>query len=675
MLAWDRAERILDLGAGTHRHCNPGVDGDPPPFPAYVAEPTGTEVSTPESSAVPEFATWSGRPLIRIVGAAGADLYGLGEVCGSLRHRRRRITGATRDAYAYDERAASLYQAHPWILCVRSDGSAFGVIVETTWRFTAHVYEHLVVETDGPPPAVTVIEGAGPAEVVGRLTELTGPMPLPPRWALGFQQSRWSYEPASQVLEIAQEFRDRKLPADVIWVDIDYMDGFRSFTVDDGFGDPVALNDGLHDLGWRSAWMIDPGLKVDDDYDVYREARDGDHLLRSADGDELHGVVWPGRSAFPDFTRSETRDWWAGLHDDFLAWGVDAVWNDMNEPSTLEDVPDKALPDDAHHRADEELGGADTHARYRNVYGMLMTQASRAGIRAARPDRRPFLLTRSTFLGGHRHAATWTGDNVSSWKHLAWSIPMALNLGLSGQPLAGPDIGGFAGTCDGPLLARWMGIGCLLPFARNHNMKAMPGQEPWLFGADVEDTCRRALERRYRLLPHLYTLAREAATTGLPIVRPAFFAAPDDRELRDVDTAFLLGDDLYVRCDVDAAGTGPTAPVPDGWSRIMVLGTDAEATDADLPELYLRPGALLPLGPVLQWSDERPIDAYELVAHPDADGRATGFLYEDDGDGFAFEDGAYRLLRLEISGGTEVSSEVVDGDWPAPDHTWDVRTP
>ena len=299
-----------------------------------------------------------------------------------------------------------------------------------------------------------------------------------------------------------------------------------------------------------------------------------------------------------------------------------------------------------------------------------MTRASHAGMKAARPDRRPFLLTRSTFLGGHRHAATWTGDNCSNWEHLAWSIPMALNLGLSGQPLAGPDIGGFADECSAGLLARWMGIGCLFPFARNHNMKTMPDQEPWAFGEQVEATCRRALERRYRLLPYLYTLAHEAASTGLPIMRPAMFADPADFELRKVDTAFLLGADLYVRCDVSPAGTGSTAPVPAGWRHIEVLGAgQADAPrirDHDLPELYLRPGAALPLGPVMQWSDERPLDELTVLAHLGPDGTATGTLYEDAGDGYGHLAGEYRITRFTVDAeGCEQA--VVAGDWAGDD--------
>ena len=681
MQTWVVATEVLEVAPGARRFRNP-LSSDPiEPFPGYATEPVGEPVAAPQAflprldeadgidpsdpiakltgrpeparEAVPEFAPYGSHSLVRVLGALRTSRYGLGEVCGALLHDNRKVTGWTRDAFAYDDRSANLYQAHPWVLCVRADGSAFGVIVETTWRFHAHLHDHLLFEVEGPPPAVTVIEGATAQQVLTSLTELTGRIELPPRWALGFQQSKWNYAPADDVLAVAHEFRARQLPADVVWVDIDYMDAYKVFTFDPEFGDVPALHEQLHAIGWKAAWMIDPGVKIEPGYHVYDQALAGDHLL------DIEGIVWPGPTVFPDFTRAATREWWAGLYPDFLATGVDAVWNDMNEPANLEDLPDKALPPDVQHRADPELGGPGPHARYRNVYGLQMTRASHAGITAARPDQRPFLLTRSTFLGGHRYAATWTGDNVSSWEHLAWSIPMALNLGLSGQPLAGPDIGGFAGECSGELLARWMGIGCLFPFARNHNMKTMPDQEPWVFGAQVEATCRRALERRYRLLPYLYTLVREAADSGVPVMRPAWFADPTDRDLRAVDTAFLLGADLYVRCDVSPAGTGATAPVPVGWRRVELLAE----RDRRLPELYLRPGAVLPLGPVMQWSDELPLDPLTLVAHLGADGSATGVLYEDAGDGYGYRHGEFRLIEHTVTADAHVA-RVVAGDWP-----------
>ena len=296
----------------TWRRKRSRTDGDLDPNDP-VAKLTGRPTTTLE--AVPEFAPYGDRALVRVLAARGTSRYGLGEVCGPLVHDNRKVVGWTRDAFAYDDRSANLYQSHPWVLCVRPDGSAFGVVVETTWRFSAHVYDHLLIEVEGPPPAVTVIEGATPAEVLATLTGLVGRIELPPRWALGYQQSKWNYAPADDVRAVAREFRERRLPADVIWVDIDYMDAYKVFTFDPEFGDVAALNDDLHEVGFKSAWMIDPGVKIEPGYRVYDEAVAGDHLLAT------EGIVWPGPTVFPDYTRAATRDWWAGLYPDFLATG------------------------------------------------------------------------------------------------------------------------------------------------------------------------------------------------------------------------------------------------------------------------------------------------------------------------------------------------------------------
>jgi len=303
---------------------------------------------------------------------------------------------------------------------------------------------------------------------------------------------------------------------------------------------------------------------------------------------------------------------------------------------------------------------------------MLMIRATREGMLAARPDRRPFVLSRANFLGGQRYGATWTGDNTPNWEQLAWSIPMVLNLGVSGQPDAGPDIGGFAGdgppganaTERGAFFARWMGFGALLPFARGHTVKGSIDKEPWAFGPATEQTCRAALERRYRLLPYLYTVFREASATGLPVARPIFFADLKDPALRAEDRGFLLGDSLLVSARVTPRGDEAPA-LPRGWVRFHFPG---EAPDPNLPELYIRPGAAIPAGPVMQFVNEKPLDQLDLFVALDAAGRATGTLYEDAGDGFGFEQGEYRVTRYTVirSNGRITCTSTSEGRWPTP---------
>lgn len=652
MIPWNTDSAPVLVGNGVARFRDP-ADADRPTAPSFalMREPAPTGPLPPDFPLRAEFRTRPSAREVRIPIPPGTSLYGTGEVAGPLRRNGRRTVCWNTDAFRYDEATTPLYQSHPWVLALRPDGSAFGVLFDTIARCEINPDTdaepgaiHAAIDPEAPPFAVYVIDRPTPQQVLSTLADLTGHAPLPPRWALGYHQCRWSYEPASRVVRLAEDFRRRRIPCDCIWLDIDYMDGFRCFTFDpEKFPDPVRLNETLHQLGFKSVWMIDPGIKVDPEYPIYQQGNAGGYFLQNANGGEYHGSVWPGPCAFPDFTMESTRRWWAGLYADFLATGIDGVWNDMNEPAIF-DNPEKQMPVDNWHRADEALGGPGPHRRYHNAYGLLMVRASREGIAAARPDKRPFVLTRSNFLGGHRYAATWTGDNQSTWDHLAWSIPMILNLGLSAQPFAGPDIGGFYGNATPELFARWMGIGALLPFARGHTIKDSADHEPWSFGPECEATCRLALERRYRLLPYLYTLFWEASRTGLPVARPLFFADPADPNLRAIDDAFLLGADLLVRAAVSESSNQPASPLPRGmWRAWDPAPRPDGSSDPDLPELRFRGGSIVPLGPIVQYADERPLDPLTLVVTPDADGNASGILYEDAGDGHDHLQGVYRL--------------------------------
>jgi len=651
-----------------------------PPFPAYAQPPRDLGPAPRGSMVEPRFARVGGRQTLLVPIRRGTSLYGTGEQPGPLRRNGTRRLIRTTDSVEYDEGVPALYQAHPWVLAVRDDGSAFGVIVETTYPCEVDLTRHIVFRFDPrmtgvPMPAATVIERDSPMAVLEALADLTGRMPLPPKWSLGFQQSRWSYEPASRVLDVCRTFRQRWLPCDVVWLDIDYMDGFRIFTFDPSkFADPAGLNRDLHAIGFRTVWMIDPGIKAEPGYRVYDAGAAGDHFVKDRAGAEYHGRVWPGACAFPDYTRASARAWWSALYTDFLSHGVDGVWNDMNEPAVFDQVW-KMMPHDNQHEADADLGGPGDHLRYRNIYGMLMVRATREGIVAARPERRPFVLTRSNFLGGHRYAATWTGDNAASYTHMAWSISMILNLGLSGQPFCGPDIGGFIGETSPELFARWMGIGTLLPFARSHKVKGSLPHEPWTRGNECEHVSRLALERRYRLMPYLYTLFHESSLTGWPVARPLFFADPRDQRLRDAGDSFLLGDALLVRCELperDGRGAAHRSPMPAGvWKRLE----PTRETHRWLPELYLRGGSLVPAGPIMQHVDQHPTDPLTLYCALDADGSAVGRLYEDAGDGFAFQRGEFRLTTFLVhrsNGRLKVEETEAEGSLAAPRRTIEI---
>ncbi len=605
----------------------------------------------------PVFSKAGTKAAVTIAITSGTSLYATGEAAGPLLRNGRLTEAWNTDAYGYGDDAKSLYKSHPWVLAVRPDGSAFGVLADTTYRceidlqtnpgeirFTAEIGNG----TEFPVIVIDPNNGRGtPQDVLHGLATLTGTMAMPPKWALGYHQCRYSYYPESRVREIADGFRSRKIPCDVIWHDIDYMDGFRCFTWDKKhFPDPKAHNAWLHEGGFKTVWMIDPGIKAEPGYFVYDQMMAGEgggHAVKRADGSVYQGEVWPGLCVFPDFTSKETRKWWAGLYKDFMATGVDGVWNDMNEPAVF-NVKAKTMPEDNVHDADPKLGGPGPHARFHNVYGTLMVQATRDGIIAANPDKRPFVLSRALYIGGHRYGASWTGDNTANWYHLETSIPMTLNLGLSGQPFAGPDIGGFAGNGDGALFARWMGFGALMPFARGHTGKENIDKEPWSFGPTVEATCRAAIERRYRLLPYYYTLFHEASVTGLPVMRPVFFADSKDPALRTEDDAFLIGDDLLVAPQVvpDRTREVIMPGKPGDWREIDLFRSE----DPDLPKLYQRAGSIIPLGPVQQFVGQKPF-ALTLLVAPDATGHALGTLYDDAGEGLAYQRGEFRLSTIE----------------------------
>lgn len=571
----------------------------------------------------------------------GTSLYGGGEVTGSLLRNGQSIKLWNTDSGAYSvDNGKRLYQSHPWVMGVRPDGTSFGILFDTPYKAELTTTdERINFETEGELFRIFVIDRESPQAVIKGLAELIGTMPMVPRWALGYQQCRFSYTPASRVIEIADTFRIKRIPCDVMWMDIDYMDGYRIFTFNpQTFPDPAALNRDLHIRGFHSAWMIDPGAKVDSTYFVYKSGTANDVWVKTAQGKEFHGDAWPGACAFPDFTQPKTVRWWADLYKDFLDKGVDGVWNDVNEPQ-ISNTPTGTMPEDNKHLGGDKIP-AGPHLKYHNVYGYLMVKASREGIMKARPQNRPFILTRSNFLGGQRFAATWTGDNASWESHMTMSVPMILTLGLSGQPFSGADVGGFLFNPDADLFGRWMALGAFYPFSRGHACAGTINKEPWAFGQKVEDVSRMALERRYVLLPYYYTLLHEASETGMPIMRPVFFADPKDTLLRAEEQAFLIGENLLV---VPEWAQNPALPKGIWRNLSLIPGDDKDSYQA---KLKIRGGAIIPTGKIIQNTNEKSLDPLTLLVCLDEKGEAHGTLYWDEGDNWSFKDGNYSFQHF-----------------------------
>lgn len=632
--------RSVMVGNGIAKFIPKGYDAKKVPSLAISKEPEEQGKLQKDWRLIPEFSSTDGKANALLRVPKGTSLYGGGEVTGSLLRNGKTIKLWNTDSGAYGvDNGTRLYQSHPWIMGVREDGTAFGILFDTTWKATLSCTDDKIeLRSEGLPFRVFIIDRESPQAVVRGLAELTGTMPMIPKWALGYHQCRFSYQPDSRVIEVADTFRYKRIPCDAIWMDIDYMDGFRIFTFNpEKFPNPKAVNRNLHLRGFHSTWMIDPGAKVDPDYFVYKSGTENDVWVKTAKGENFHGDAWPGAAAFPDFTYPKAQKWWAGLYKAFLAQGVDGVWNDVNEPQ-INDTPNKTMPEDNIHRGGGDLPQG-THLQYHNVYGMLMVRSSREGMLSARPDKRPFILTRSNFLGGQRYAATWTGDNGSTWEHMKLSIPMSLTLGLSGQPISGADIGGLLFNANGDLFGNWIGFGAFYPFSRGHACAGTNNKEPWAFGPEVEKASRIAIERRYILLPYFYTLMHEAATDGMPIMRPAFFADPKDLSLRAEEQYFLVGDNLMV-----IPAFVEKANYPKGiWRELSLV--DGDKTDKYQANLKIRGGAIIPTGKVIQNTTEESLDPLTLIVCLDENGKAQGELYWDTGDGWDFQKKQYCMQK------------------------------
>jgi len=581
--------------------------------------------------------------------------FGFGEKSGPLDKRGRSLVNWNTDAYFYGSGTDPLYQSIPFFLAVR-DGWAWGLFLDAPERSSFDLgnqeRDSLSFGAESHRLDYYVIHGPEPKTVIRRFTRLTGRMPLPPHWAIGYQQCRYSYFPEARVREIAGEFRKRRIPCDAIYLDIDYMDGFRCFTWDkEKFPDPAKLIADLKAMGFSVVVMIDPGIKAEKGYRVYDQGVEGDHFVKNPDGTLYEGKVWPGKCVFPDFHREETRAWWGTLYKDLIAMGVRGVWNDMNEPSVF-DGPGNTMPLGVVHRI---RGKEMPHAYAHNTYGMHMVRATREGIRKLRPNERVFVLTRASYAGGQRYAAGWTGDNRSLYEHLEQSVPMVLNWGVSGQPMSGPDVGGFSGSPSPELLTRWTQMGALLPLFRNHTSKGTKDQEPWVHGEPYEGINRRYIELRYRLLPFLYSLFREASVTGLPVARLPLLEFPKwtDSLAAYYLHQFMVGADLFVAPVVRIGETRWPVLLPEGlWYDFhtgLVRESDGKRFKVDSPlevmPIFVRAGAVIPMQPVIQNTYEKPEGPVVLRAYPGPEKRVFPW-YEDDGVSFDYVDSKFRITGL-----------------------------
>jgi alpha-glucosidase len=585
----------------------------------------------------------------------GENYLGFGEKAGLLNRRETHMTMWNTDIPAYTADTDPLYQTIPFFYGIRGD-LCYGVFLDSPYRSSFDMGKESRSEysfgTEDGDLTYYFFAGPTPAAVLEQYVALVGTMPLPPRWSLGYQQCRWSYTPESRVREIAARFRSLRIPCDVLYLDIDYMEGYRVFTWNArNFPQPRTLLADLAADGFKTVVIIDPGIKADTAYHAFRSGLAGDHFVRRSDGSLFIGDVWPGPCAFPDFSNAAARAWWGRQFAPLIADGLRGWWNDMNEPSVF-GTPTKTMPLNNGHRPD---AGPGEHAAIHNVYGMQMTRATYEGVRSIDPLRRPFVLTRASYAGGARYAAAWTGDNVASWEHLKMALTMCLALSVSGQPFVGSDIGGFIGMPSPELFARWLQLGVFTPLMRAHSAINEPNKEPWEYGDRWTAINRATIELRYRLLPAIYTIMEEASRTGIPAMRPVAFADPLHRN-RWTDQEFFFGSDIFVAPVLAEAQRQRTLTLPRGlwydfWTLRRYPGDTTITVEApeDRIPFFVRAGAALPTQQAVQYTEQAPTGPLTLLLYPPAPGtEGTSALYEDDGSSFDYARGAFARRRITL---------------------------
>jgi alpha-glucosidase len=605
-------------------------------------------------------------------------VYGFGEKTGRLDKRGWKLGGYNyvmwnSDTPAYDSSTDPLYIAVPFFMVTRR-GVAHGIYLDNTRRSFFDVGrerpDRLTFGADGGDLDYYFINGPDPKKVIERYTALTGRMPLPPLWALGYNQCRWSYYPESRVRLLADTFRQKKIPADGLWLDIHYLDGYKPFTWNhDRFPDPKKMISDLRAQGFHLVTILDghpPALKG---YAPYDSGMAGDHFVKSADGKVYEGPVWPSQaeknpapSVFPDFSRPATREWWGGLYKSLLDAGVAGIWNDMNEPSVFDSLNGTMPPDVVFDNEGQPATSLEVH----NVYGQLMSRSTFEGLSRLQPDQRAFVLTRSSFAGGQRYAAVWTGDATADWSSLRQSVSMLLGLGVSGFPFVGSDIGGFVRMPSAELCTRWLQVGVFYPFLRMHTEIATPDKEPWSFGWQFEAINKRAIELRYELLPYVYNVMQQASETGVPALRPLFLEFPDDERAAAIDDEFLFGSGLLVAPVLWEGATERDVYLPAGdWYDYWTGKHYAGNTTIHLPvtlntiPILVRGGAFIFRQPVVQNTGEMPGNPLRVLVAPAAESESS--FYEDDGESLQYRKGdfvrrRFRQTRDEQSTVIEISA-------------------
>jgi len=595
------------------------------------------------------------------------NFFGLGDKSGNMNLRGRHFQNWNTDAYSFGWDQDPLYRTIPFYIGVHQS-LAYGIFFDNTFRsyfdFGREDASKTSFWADGGELQYYYIHGPHVMDVVKRYQSLTGTHPMPPQWALGYHQCRWSYYPEKKVKEIAEGFRSRNIPCDAIYLDIDYMEGYRCFTWNKKhFPDPKRMIKELGSIGMKTVVMIDPGIKVDDNYWVFKEGKENNYFCRRSDDYFMEGHVWPGRCQFPDFTNPKVREWWGGLYKELVDMGVAGVWNDMNEPAVF---GSGTFPNDVRHHYDGHRG---SHRKAHNIYGMQMVRSTYDGLKKLMRNRRPFTITRAGYSGMQRYGSVWTGDNIASWEHLILGSIQCQRMSISGVPFCGTDIGGFSGEPDGELFTRWIQLGTFSPFMRAHSAGDTIEREPWSFGEPFESINRKFIELRYKLLPYMYSVFWEHHRYGFPILRPMIMLEQEQISNHYRQDEFTFGDKILICPVLEQGAVSRRVYLPKGawynyWSQEVLQGGSEHQISAPLDEMpiFVRAGSIIPEYPVMQYVGEKKIDEVILNVYY-TDGEVNSFLYEDHGDTFAYEQDIYSEKKFNVKGdaSTLIIAQSVEG--------------
>ena len=600
-------------------------------------------------------------------------VYGLGEANGGLNKRGAVYRSFCSDEPNQTEDKQSLYGAHNFIVISGMINVGFFIDCASEVRFDIGFTSQnmLNIHLGCPDFTVYIIEGRNAYDIVKQFRELIGRSYIAPMWAFGFQQSRWSYMNEDEVRTVVKKHRDAGIPLDAVYLDIDYMYGYKDFTIsEERFPNFSEFVSEMKQEGVRLVPIIDAGVKIEDSYELFEEGRQYQLFCKKGDGTDFVAGVWPGKTHFPDFMNSGARMWFGSKYKSLIDSGIEGFWNDMNEPAMFytEDGVNEAkeylqnfdfntndpgkffelkdkLTSLSNRMKDYESffhnmdGRIVRHDQVHNLYGAYMTRAASEAFDNMVPDKRMLLFSRASYIGSHRWGGIWTGDNQSWWSHLKLNIKMMPSLNMCGYLYSGADLGGFGCNCTRELMLRWLAFGIFTPLMRDHSAVGTRRQELYEFG-DTEDF-KNIISVRYSLIPYLYSEYMKACLSNDMLFKPLAFEYPNDNFACTIEDQLVLGESVMLAPVYEPNAVGRYVYLPEDMLlvifksssvrkyQIMKKGMHYIPVAANEVPLFIRRNKLLPLCRTSQCTDEMDTSMFEIIAFTDDNIEYN--LYEDDG--------------------------------------------